>query len=178
MTIFVGGVHAVGKTYVLGPACQQLGVRHASASQLIKEQRGLQSWTATRQVRDIDDNQRALVDAVKRIEGEGQRLVLDGHFVLRRSVNDHERIDPQTYMHLGVSGLILFEARIETILDRLHRRGDHSWDMPELSAFAHSELTHAQTVASQLGLELVVLSMPSVSQVCDAIGRFWPPSTA
>ena len=119
-----------------------------------------------------------MVDAVKRIEGEGQRLVLDGHFVLRRSVNDHERIDPQTYMHLGVSGLILFEAPIETILDRLHQRGDHSWNMLELSAFAHSEFMHAQTVASQLGLELAVLSMPSVSQVCDAIGQFWPPSTA
>lgn len=37
MIIFVAGVHGAGKTFATKPACQKLGLVHATASQLIKE---------------------------------------------------------------------------------------------------------------------------------------------
>ena len=74
MTVLVAGAHAVGKTYLAKPAAQQLGLRYATASQLIREERGHATWTTTRQVTQIDENQVALVSAVARILDGGEQL--------------------------------------------------------------------------------------------------------
>lgn len=61
MTIFVAGVHGAGKTFVTEPACQKLGFVHATASQLIREERGHATWDAAKVVSDVDQNQAALI---------------------------------------------------------------------------------------------------------------------
>lgn len=169
MTLFVGGVHAVGKTFVLKPVCESLGLRHATASQLIKEQRGLSNWTVSRQVDDIAENQRALVAAVKRLEQGGEKIVLDGHFVLRRGVGVHEKIGAETFVQLMVRGIILLEAPIAIIADRLLQRGDTSWELSEIEVFAQQELEHAEAVCRQLEVPLVRLCSPSELQVREAV---------
>lgn len=169
MTLFVGGIHAVGKTFVLKPVCDELGVRHATASQLIKEQRGLTNWTVSRQVDDIEDNQRALVAAVRRLEEGGETIVLDGHFVLRRGVNVHEKIGVETFARLMVRGAILLEAPSAIIADRLRQRGDTTWEQSEIQAFAQKEREHAQIVCAALSVPLVTLNSPSVSALRDAL---------
>ena len=50
MTIFVAGVHGAGKTIATKPACETLGLTYATASQLIREERGQASWDATKMV--------------------------------------------------------------------------------------------------------------------------------
>lgn len=172
MTLFVGGAHAVGKTFVLKPVCESLGVRHANASQLIKEQRGLSNWTISRQVDDIDENQRALVAAVRRLEYGGERIVVDGHFVLRRGVGAHEKIGSDTFVQLMVRGVILLEAPTVIIADRLLQRGDATWDLSEIEAFAQKELEHAEAVCRQLKVPLVRLCMPSELEVREAINKW------
>lgn len=169
MTLFVGGVHAVGKTFVLKPVCEELGVRHATASQLIKEQRGLENWTVSRQVDDVDENQRALVAAVKRLAKEGKPVVLDGHFVLRRRAGVHEKIGAETFAHLMVQGVLLLEAPSETIGERLMRRGDVTWEPSEIEAFSKLEREHSEDVCQQLGLPLLRLHSPAESEVRDAL---------
>jgi adenylate kinase len=172
MTLFVGGVHAVGKTFVLKPVCEGLGVRHATASQLIREQRGLANWTVSRQVDDIDENQQALVAAVRRLDECGETVVLDGHFVLRRGVNVHEKIGGETYAQLMVRGVILLEAPSATIADRLLQRGDRTWTLAEIEVFAQMELEHAEVVCRQLGVSLVRLCLPTELEVQDAVTKF------
>ncbi|VVE56456.1 hypothetical protein PCO31111_05123 [Pandoraea communis] len=136
MTVFVGGVHAVGKTFMLRPVCEELGVLHATASQLIRNQQGSANWTTSRNVDEIDENQRALVIAAKRLREDGKRIVLDGHFVLRRGVNTHERIALKTFAELAVKGVILMEAAHITVWERLCRRGDTV--MPPFSTVGRS----------------------------------------
>ncbi|KGS99265.1 ATP-binding protein [Burkholderia pseudomallei] len=169
MTLFVGGIHAVGKTFVLKPVCEELGIRHATASQLIQEQRGLTNWTVSRQVDDIDANQRALVSAVRRLEEGGETVVLDGHFVLRRGVNVHEKIGVETFAQLTVRGVILLETSCEIVADRLRGRGDATWEQSEIEIFAQKELEHAQTVCAELGVPLLRLCSPSMLKVRDAL---------
>lgn len=169
MTVFVGGAHAVGKTFILKPACEALGIRHATASQLIKEQRGFASWTDARQVDDINENQRALVSAVKRLEEFGETVVLDGHFVLRRDVNVHERISVATFAQLMLRGVILLEAPSKTIADRLLQRQDTTWELAELDTFAKKELEHATSICQQLDIPLIRLHMPTEAEVINAI---------
>lgn len=49
MTVLVAGAHGVGKTFLAKPAAERLGFRYATASQLIREERGHATWTETRQ---------------------------------------------------------------------------------------------------------------------------------
>jgi adenylate kinase len=172
MTLFVGGVHGVGKTFVLKPVCGELGLLHATASQLIKEQRGLSNWTTSRKVDDIDENQRILVAAVKRLEEGGKTTVLDGHFVLRRAPGVHEKIGVETFSQLMVRGVILLEAPTVIIGARLLQRGDTTWEQYEIEVFCERELKHAQTVCRELGLPLVRLFSPSVQEMRNAIAKF------
>lgn len=161
MTMFVAGVHAVGKTYLLKPVCEQLGLRHATASQLIREQKGQANWTETRQVDDVDENQRALLSAVQRLKTEGQQLVLDGHFVLRTAVGVHEPIGLTTFFQLQINGVVLLEAPSEVVLSRLIQRGDATWTLSEVEAFSHQEAAHAISICEQLGIPMIRLNMPT-----------------
>lgn len=169
MTLFVAGVHAVGKTYLLQPVCEQLGYRHATASQLIREQRGLANWTVSRQVDSVDENQLALVAAVDRLRAEGQTLVLDGHFVLRLDVNQHQPIDADTFAKLRIKGVLLLEAPPDVVAERLAQRGDDTWAIDEIATFAAQERARAQAVCQHLGVPLVSLIMPTVSQATQAL---------
>lgn len=161
MTIFVGGVHAVGKTFLLKTTCEELAIKHATASQLIKEQRGLTNWTVSRQVNEIKQNQEALIAAVRRIKNGGEAIVLDGHFVLRREANVHEKINTKTFAELMIDGVILLEAPSTIIADRLLQRGDKTWTLKEIETFSQKEFEHAEAVCRTLNLPLVKLSMPS-----------------
>nr|WP_256731132.1 ATP-binding protein [Ralstonia pickettii] len=169
--MFVAGVHAVGKTFVLKPVCESLGVRHATASQLIREQRGLASWTPSRLVDDVGENQRALIAAVHRLEQEGQKIVLDGHFTLRRAVGIHERIGLETYEQLRLRGVLLLEAESAIIAERLLRRGDDSWSQAEIEVLAQAELRHAEFICRQLDIPLARLHSPSEAEVQEVVAK-------
>ena len=171
MTLFVGGVHAVGKTFSLKPICESLGIRHSTASQLIREQRGTANWSITKQVDDVEENQRALISAVNRIALSGEKLLLDGHFVLRRSVGVHEKIGIETYVQLMIRGVILLEAPSITIAERLHQRGDFTWEISEIELFSQAELEHATTVCKHMKVPLVRLLSPSEQEVREAVTR-------
>lgn len=169
MTIFVGGIHGVGKTYLGAPAAKSLGLRHTTASQLIREERGLQSWGEDKRVDGIDQNQIALIAATTRLLGSGQRLLLDGHFVLREAQGSFTRIDVQVFRELRLSALLLLDADIDVVMDRLKNRGDHSWSRSELLQLAEYEQGHARQVADELSLPLKCLVSPTHDEFVAAL---------
>lgn len=171
MTLFVGGIHAVGKTYVLKAVCEELGVRHATASQLISEQRGRANWTSSRQVDSIAENQRLLIAAVRHLQACGGDFVLDGHFILRRGINIHERVDTNTFAQLKIRGVVLLEAPSATIAERLEGRGDTTWEIAEIEAFAQKELEHAKAVCRELKLPLAILHAASGLEMRNTLVR-------
>ncbi|MEK6667661.1 MAG: ATP-binding protein [Pseudomonadota bacterium] len=177
MTLFVAGVHAVGKTYLLQPVCEQLGYRHATASQLIREQRGQSNWTVSRQVGSVDENQLALVAAVDRLRAEGQTLVLDGHFVLRVGVNQHQVIEMDVFSKLQLKGVLLLEAPSDVVAERLAHRGDDTWTLDEIARFAEQERAHAQAVCRHLGVPLVSWTMPTLAQATQALRSMASPAS-
>ncbi|OMW53269.1 hypothetical protein AQ912_10125 [Burkholderia pseudomallei] len=106
---------------------------------------------------------------MRRLEEGGETVVLDGHFVLRRGVNVHEKIGVETFAQLTVRGVILLETSCEIVADRLRGRGDATWEQSEIEIFAQKELEHAQTVCAELGVPLLRLCSPSMLKVRDAL---------
>lgn len=169
MIIFVGGIHGAGKTYLGAPAALQLGIRHATASQLIREERGLQTWGADKRVAGIDENQAALVSATTRLRAEGQRLLLDGHFVLRETNGSFSEVDIQVFRDLQIGAVLLLETELNIVLNRLRERGDHSWSESELRLLADYEEAHARRVSSELCLPLRHLVSPTREEFVSAL---------
>lgn len=175
MTVLVAGAHAVGKTYLAKPAAQQLGLRYATASQLIREERGHATWTTTRQVTQIDENQVALVSAVARILDGGEQLLLDGHLVLRRGPNDHQCLAEPVFRGLRCRRIVILTAPVQVLLSRLKARGDETWNAEELAAFSEAEVQHGKVVAASLGIPAIVLESPDADSFVAAI-KGWPAS--
>ncbi|RUP30054.1 MAG: AAA family ATPase [Curvibacter sp.] len=165
MTIFVAGVHGAGKTFATKPACQKLGFVYATASQLIKEERGQATWDGTKMVSDVDQNQVALISAVRRIRESGALLVIDGHFVLRRAPGTHERLPIEVFRELGCSSVLLIRSPVPVMLKRLHARQDMSWSEAELAEFSKAEDVHSAEVADALGIPLKTLDSPTAQEV-------------
>ncbi len=170
MTVLVAGVHGVGKTFLAKSAAERLGFRYATASQLIREERGQATWTETRQVTQIDENQIALTRAVARILDAGERLLLDGHLVLRSRPNEHQRLSASVFRSLRCRRIIILSAPADVLLSRLRDRGDETWSADELSTLSEAEAQHGLEVASQLGIGIEILSSPSEADLIAAIG--------
>ena len=165
MTIFVAGVHGAGKTIATKSACQKLGLVYATASQLIKDERGQATWDGTKMVSDVDQNQAALISAVRRIRVSGVRLVIDGHFVLRRAPGTHERLSIDVFRALECSSVLLIRSPVPVLLERLHARQDMSWSEAELADFSKAEDAHSAEVADVLGIPLKTLDTPTAQEV-------------
>ncbi|WP_175151582.1 ATP-binding protein [Paraburkholderia ultramafica] len=161
MTIFVSGMHGVGKTFLAKPASERLGLLYATASQLIREERGAASWDSNKRVDEVDENQHALIAAVSRIRATGRTLLLDGHFVLRGSDGEPVLLPPEVFRDLGCLGVVLLEASAEQIAPRLQARGDDSWTLPQIACFIRKEREHAEGVCSHLDIRCRKVESPT-----------------
>lgn len=173
MIIFVAGVHGAGKTFATKPACRKLGLVHATASQLIKEERGQATWDGAKMVSEVGHNQAALISAARRIRKSGATLVIDGHFVLRRAPGIHERLSIDVFRALECSSVLLIRSPVPVLLDRLHARQDMSWTEAELADFSKAEDVHSAEVTKVLGLRLKTLDSPTVLEVEAWLRWLW-----
>ena len=169
MIVVIGGVHAVGKTYLAAPAAARMGFRHITASELIKRERGVQSWSADKKVSDAEEDQRALVRALQAPCFKREKILLDGHFALRGSLGQNVRIDPGVFKDIGPSGIIVVNAPIEVISQRLRARGDESWNNEQIAELVRDESEHARHVANKLGVALLELNSPDQSAFMSAV---------
>jgi len=171
MTIFIAGIHGVGKTFLTVPAAKQLSLTHATASQLIRDERKTSSWKKNKQVDEVIENQVALIKAVNRIKNSGNKLLLDGHLVLRKSANQYEFLPETVFLDLGCCAIILLTCAAQIINNRLMKRGDFSWTMQELEEFAAAEFKHAKAVAHNLQIPFICLSEPSLDVLIQVLKR-------
>lgn len=163
MTVFVAGVHGVGKTYLCKQYEGSFNAIHESASELIRKERALADWSIDKKVRDIDVNQIALTRAVKRICSNGQSLLLDGHFVLIGELAELTPIGVNTFEGLSISSVVLIEAAPSVISSRLSAR-DLSKSAVDIGNFIQAERAHARAVCDHLGVSLHILYEPDFEE--------------
>lgn len=172
MTVFVAGVHGVGKTFL----CQQFAgafpVLHESASGLIRRERALADWSLDKRVGDVDDNQAALCRAVQRINSEGGSLLLDGHFVLINEKAELVHLGSSVFEDLCLHGVVLLEASPKTISKRLMGR-DSSRSAVDIVSFIEAERNNATSICDDLGVSLKILFEPDYEIFSQAVSSFF-----
>jgi adenylate kinase len=175
MNVFVGGIHGVGKTYLASRAAPMLGMLHVSASRLITEERATENWGADKRVFDIDGNQIALAAAVRRRNSAGQKLLLDGHFVLLDRGGQMTPIDAAVFNTLGLDGALLLETDAQTVVDRLQARGGPRGTLEQVREFMAAERTQAENICNALQIKLAVLSTSSVEEFAATLSTLVGP---
>lgn len=166
MTVFVAGVHGVGKSYLCEKYAQAHDVLHESASSLIRKEKNQLNWSTDKKVVNADDNQVALVAAVRRISEQGNSLLLDGHFVLIGPHAEFIRLPPSVFKDLNLTGVILIEASPEIISSRLSSRDD-SKSTVDIALFLEAERAHAKLICETLNLPLEILFQPTQEVFAD-----------
>ncbi|OOO02136.1 MAG: hypothetical protein USCGTAYLOR_01638 [Chromatiales bacterium USCg_Taylor] len=167
----------VGKTYLATHAAPDTGMFHTSASKLIKEERALATWTDDKRVTDVDANQRALAAAVRRHNGAGTRLLLDGHFVLLNADGEMTRLDVDVFASLALDSVVLIEADPQTVAQRIEERDQRQASLDQLQIFLETERAQAKKVCAELQIPLTILLSPSLEEFAAAIPHSRPACT-
>jgi adenylate kinase len=168
-TIFLAGVHGVGKGYLGIPVAKALGISHYTASQLIREEKGRSTWGVDKKASDLDDNQVALIRAVAQTRSTHGDILLDGHFVLRNAQGALVALAPSVFKELQLIGVILLTESPAIIADRLVKRDGPNANVEAISQLAEAESIHAHKVCLELALPLHVLQSPSERSMTGSI---------
>jgi len=169
--IFLAGVHGVGKGFLGAPVAESLGLNHFTASQLIREEKGRATWGVDKRVAELDDNQSALIRAVRQRREAGRDILLDGHFVLRSSSGELVRLMTEVFADLHLAGVILLTEDPQTIADRLIGRDEMVASTESIVELAAEESAHAHDVCSALQVPLTVLRWPNERTLTEAVTR-------
>lgn len=168
-TIFLAGVHGVGKSYLGTRIAKELGIGHYTASQLIRQEKGSATWGKEKVVGDIDDNQRALLQAVDRIRDSETTLLLDGHFVLRSIDGNIVCLGKEVFSGLRLSGAILLCDAPEIVAARLSLRDGLSVAIDSVVLLAAEEERHAREICSLLDIPLKILVSATEERLSEAV---------
>lgn len=168
MIILIAGIHGVGKSYLGNLYASMHTAIHTSASKLIKEELKGANWTNDKSVSDVEKNQLALLNAIKKFEDDRATVLLDGHFVLIGPLNNLIPIDDSVFRDLNLSAVILLEAPMPVVADRLRKR-DGVVPNIDLQEFMEKERECAVRVCGNLNLPLQILNAPDSEQFNAAL---------
>lgn len=155
-TIFIAGVHGVGKSSFSNKLKIKLNLPHYSASNLIKIfDESL--YFANKRITDINGNQDVLIKSISQNVTE-DTFILDGHFTLMKEDNNFEDIPIKTFKQLNIIQAILLLEQPEVIFERMKKRENKIvLSIDEIENMQQRELQHAQYVCNNLSIPLTIL---------------------
>lgn len=159
VTVFVSGVHGVGKTTICSKVAREFGWRHETASGIIKREKASAILDNSKVVQDVNGNQRLLVRGLSKIaSGLDVKMILDGHFTLKNKEGDYESVDQSVFAALNIDAFILIIDEPQAILRRINDRDGNS-EHSILSVIKHqeAELSHARNLAVGLSKPLKIV---------------------
>jgi adenylate kinase len=170
--IFLAGIHGVGKGYVGEPVAKRLGIHYAKASDLIRAEKGRATWTTEKHVAEIEDNQEALARSVLRLVESEFTILLDGHFVLRDTAGNPQKLPVSLFSKLPVAAAVLLHTDARTVATRLHERDGVMREEADIRNLAGAEAEHAASVCNELGIPLFSLHGPTEERLAETIASF------
>jgi len=149
---FVAGIHGVGKSYFCKDVSRKLGIKHYSASELIKLIKS-ELVKANKKVSDIGGNQDVLITAIERHVKE-TTILLDGHFCLFDSENKTQKIPLDVFNSLNPKAILVIQDDVKKILNRIADRDSLEHNEELFDELQVSEISHAKTVSECINIPL------------------------
>ncbi|ULT46172.1 ATP-binding protein [Niabella defluvii] len=148
-------MHGVGKGTLCKRVCDDLNLRHLSASEVLKWEEI--SAKENKLVKDFTLTQDRLITNLQQIVKENERYVLDGHYCLLNKNNVPEKIDFGTFRTLDPFAFIIVVDDVQEVKRRLENRDSREYDFALLFKFQELEIQYSKELAEQLNKPHVTL---------------------
>ena len=154
-TVFIAGVHGVGKSTFSQRYLLPHGLYCTSASSIIRQNDG--DVTKDKKTNHIADNQTKLLRGLNAIRKNYCDIALDGHFTL---INGEHKIDPiptQTFQDIKPDGIIVLRCPAAIIAERLRQRDATSWSVSFIDRFQKKETSTALSFARDNNIPFLIV---------------------
>lgn len=155
--IFIGGIHGVGKTTLCKVLAEKYKLVSYSASDLIRRYNS-NCIGEGKQVRDVVNNQKVLLDAVNKYINKNESALLDGHFTLINKDNSFEFVPIDVFRELKLSAVAVIVDEPIEIINRLKHRDSTNYKVDYIREFQEKEINRAIEVCSTLNIELKIIN--------------------
>lgn len=150
-TVFVAGVHGVGKSYLCNSFVNGK-VIFESASSIIKSELKSPNWGVDKVVQHADANQIALRQGLEKIRANNlcKNILLDGHFVLKTPAG-LQPISFEVFSGLNLDAIVLVSDSADAVKQRILSR-DSLKVVDDLEEFMSLEEDRAKEFSQKIGL--------------------------
>lgn len=176
-TIFIAGVHGVGKTTMCKSYTAKKTMMHEAASNLIKKAKAEALAENSKNVKDVTGNQELLIKEVSKILSAGSDLLLDGHFAVLKD-NIPIALDETVFSNLNISAIIVIHDDPNLIEKRLIARDSSSLNAEAISVFQQLELSRAEVVANKLQVPFFKITSGEQAEFNNTINNLVTQSKA
>ncbi len=166
--IFLGGVHAVGKTSFSQNLENYFKFEAYSASKLVKH------TSSAKEVSSVKDNQNVLIDALRKQITTVETILLDGHFCLQTKKGNIENVPLSTFQCISPKAIILLILDPIIISERFFER-DGVYKSPDfIKIFQEQEIDRASIVSETLSIPLsIVDTLTSPEAIYNKVRRYF-----
>lgn len=155
--IFVGGIHGVGKSYFCERIKQQLNIDFFEASELIEKSKAIK-FDSSKRIIDIENNQQLLLDAVARLNENGKKYILCGHFCLLDKEGRIKKLPKEVFLRLNPISIILLTEDPINIYERRKRRDGYFQSIDDINLFQSKEIKYALEIADENNIPISVVN--------------------
>ncbi|SHM95751.1 adenylate kinase [Anaerosporobacter mobilis DSM 15930] len=156
--IMIGGIHGVGKSYL----CKKLKDLHIcgvySASNLMRDYVG-QKVDESKQVKNIEENQNILINAIDEYVKNERLIILDGHFCLMNQQKEIIEIPLDTFSKLNIKAIVVLIDDENNIIKRISERDRINYSFDYIENFQRKEVEHAIKIAEKLKAEFLLFNI-------------------
>lgn len=171
-TVFIAGVHGVGKTFFAKKYLLPYGLYCTSASSIIQQSSG--DVAISKETKHIADNQTKLLNGLSAIREKFCDIAIDGHFTLINSEHKVVSVPKQTFRDIKPAGIVILTCAPATIVERLSQRDAMSWTKSFIGSFQKRELSEALYFAKDNDIpSLVIDSEESCTDIRKKLKDFF-----
>lgn len=150
-TIFIGGVHGVGKTYFCENLANRFDAEHITASKLIGRH---SKHNTNKTVVDIQANQLILAQELRNHQTNCKTILLDGHFCLLNKISEIQNVPLETFEAIAPCALIIVMDNPEKISERLTVRDNHVHTIDSIKYLQSREIDRANFISQSLDVPI------------------------
>lgn len=154
--IFMGGIHGVGKNYLLDTIADKIQLEVLTASEVLNWNKYSNS-SKEKCVKSISDTQDKLINNLNSITTDDKIYLLIGHFCLLNEHKQIERIPLTTFMKLAPISLYVKIADPKKIYDRLQIRDNKLWSIKLIEEMQQEEIKYAKELSEYLSCPLHII---------------------
>lgn len=167
--IFIAGIHGVGKTFLCNQIISKFSLKTYSASKLIEELKK-EEFKNNKKIKDINNNQQFLLEAINQIRKKEKVFILDGHFCLLNNKGEITRIQEETFFKISPNAILILHDTADNIIKRLKNRDNAVYDANLIKSFQKEELKYSLEIAEILQVPyLRYINTEDINKVWDFI---------